>query len=478
MAESEERPSKIRKLNSPDESNEPLQGDSPSMGLSASQADHDEEDSKVNQVPSTTNDPPLSRNQLKKLRKREQWEAGKDYRKDKRRALHKEKQARKAEARREMNEKIAKGEIERPVVKQKGGPRRPIQTPVAFVLDCDFDELMTEKEIISLSAQITRCYSDNKSTPYRVHLAISSWGGVLKSRFENVLASNHLSWKGVKFYEGDFVAAGKDLDGIMRGRDGGRLVGALAPSTEEPKVTGVPALVPDALPVTSLTESEETLRDTKSFEPETATEAAASTIEAEIKAELITAVGVSELEAEVKPDQVLGDEGREVEAKKPEPSIVYLTADSDDTLSVLSPNTTYIIGGIVDKNRHKGICYKRAAERGIKTARLPIGEYMTMQSRSVLAVNHVFEIMLAWMETGDWGEAFLKVIPKRKEAKLRTNGRAQSATGGKVGKRGEGQSEDEESGGSEDESQSNDADGHEAASGKANIASPAQILES
>lgn len=44
---------------------------------------------------------------------------------------------------------------------------------------------------------------------------------------------------------------------------------------------------------------------------------------------------------------------------------------------------------------------------------------MTMQSRSVLATNHVVEIMLKWLDTADWGEAFLSVIPKRKEAKLR-----------------------------------------------------------
>jgi tRNA (guanine9-N1)-methyltransferase len=85
----------------------------------------------------------------------------------------------------------------------------------------------------------------------------------------------------------------------------------------------------------------------------------------------------------------------------------------------LSPYSTYIVGGLVDKNRHKGICYKIAKERGIKTAKLPIGEYLEMQSRKVLATNHVVEIMVRWLECGDWGEAFMKVIPKRKGVKLR-----------------------------------------------------------
>lgn len=37
---------------------------------------------------------------------------------------------------------------------------------------------------------------------------------------------------------------------------------------------------------------------------------------------------------------------------KPE-DIIYLTADTDDTLEVLETGKVYVIGGIVDRNRHK-----------------------------------------------------------------------------------------------------------------------------
>ena len=77
------------------------------------------------------------------------------------------------------------------------------------------------------------------------------------------------------------------------------------------------------------------------------------------------------------------------------------------------------MGGIVDRNRYKGICYKRAAENGIKTAKLPIGDYMQMNSRFVLTTNQVCEIMLRWLELRDWSEAFMQVMPKRKGGMLK-----------------------------------------------------------
>ncbi|VFQ88830.1 unnamed protein product [Cuscuta campestris] len=94
--------------------------------------------------------------------------------------------------------------------------------------------------------------------------------------------------------------------------------------------------------------------------------------------------------------------------------LVYLTADSENVLNEMDPKAVYIIGGLVDRNRWKGITMKKAVEQGIQTAKLPIGDYLKMSSSQVLTVNQVVEIILKFLEAKDWKDSFFQVIPQRK----------------------------------------------------------------
>ena len=303
--------------------------------------------------------PKLSKNQLKKQRRIEKWEAGREDRKVKRREKLKAKRHRKRDewAQNHPSEdedgdadfdadaatlttngtgmvkatKAKKVPLTRP-------PKYPdgTQLPVTFLFDCDFNDLMYEPELKSLGVQITRSYSDNRKSQFHAHMAMSSFGGKLQERFDGILAKQYTSWKNFPFFSENFVQVSEKAKVWMKGEQGGVIAGAL--------------------------------------------------------------------------NQEDGEEGE----------VVYLSAESDVTLERLKPNSIYIIGGLVDKNRHKGICYKRAMDRGIKTAKLPIGEFLQMKSRKVLATNHVIEIMLKWLECGDWGKSFLEVIPARKGGVLKT----------------------------------------------------------
>ena len=308
----------------------------------------------INQPASGVEVLPLSKNQQKKLKRDQEWEAGREARKAKRKEKVKEKKLQKRAAREEATYVVPQGPKNSPHVYKNlqsigtgsgtPKPRPSVQLPVTFIIDCGFDNLMNDKERKSLGSQITRSYSDNHKAPYQAYLAISSFGGHLKERFESVLSGNYRSWKSVQFLEADFVQAAERAKSWMLGEQGGKMAGVF-----------------------------------EKYDP---------------------------LEPINQDSAVKGE-------------IVYLSSDSPSVLTELRPYSTYIIGGLVDRNRHKGVCYKAAMGKGIKTAKLPIGDYMQMTSRFVLATNHVAEIMLRWLEVGDWGQAFLQVIPKRKGGTLK-----------------------------------------------------------
>lgn len=109
-------------------------------------------------------------------------------------------------------------------------------------------------------------------------------------------------------------------------------------------------------------------------------------------------------------------------------------------MKVIDPTKFYIIGGIVDHNRHKaqlqplpysppqGLTHERATKLGISTARLPIGEYLKVEGRKVLTVNQVFDILLQFLEHGDWLVALHNVIPQRKNPEPQIKASAENET--------------------------------------------------
>lgn len=361
MAE-EERPRKLPKLGHDDESTHEALG--PAMTGAVAPGDEMEHTSTgvggdlnpdlsvtageidaLNTVEATVDDntenadPKMSKKQLKRLRRKEKWDQDKDWRKNKR----KEQQARKKERRQRMIEEAreqggeeAVKELRKTWEGSKAKRQRSTQLPLAIVIDCGYDDLMLDKERISLASQLTRSYSENTRATWRSHLMFSSFNKLLKERFDTILAV-HKNWKGIKIIPEDFMHAADLAKSQMTSSRGGKLVGPFA----------------------------------------------------------------------------------ETDAKPEDGEVIYLSSDSPHTLTELKPYDTYIIGGLVDKNRHKGICHKHALEAGVKTAKLPIGDYIQMVSRQVLATNHVVDIMLKWLELGDWGEALMKVLPPRKGGKLK-----------------------------------------------------------
>lgn len=282
----------------------------------------------------------MSKNQLKKLRRAEAHHQKRMLQK----AQKKEKNIEKKERRRAMFEEAREKGGQEAVDKLRetfrGTKAKHVKStliPLTFVMDCGYDDLMSDRERISLAGQLTRSYSDNSRAKYNAHMMFSSFDKLLKVRFDTVLAT-HKNWKRVRLMQEDFVHASKLAKEQMTAPRGGQLVGPFAEQTD---------------------------------------------------------------------------------AKPEDGEIIYLSSDSENTLTELKPYSTYIVGALVDKNRHKAVCYKEAVAKGIKTAKLPIGQYIQMAHRPVLATNHVIEIMLQWLELRDWGKAFMKVIPMRKGGALR-----------------------------------------------------------
>ncbi|VEU21520.1 DEKNAAC102474 [Brettanomyces naardenensis] len=252
----------------------------------------------------------MSKHQWKKMVKRQRWVENKGKMKESRRERKKE---RNEERKRKIEDLKSKGEDYTELLRHKK-PRIEVEDQVStgakVIIDCAFDDLMLEKEVVSLSSQITRSYSENKGGHNRVELLVTSFDKRLKERFDNSLR-DYDKWneKQIQFVE-------DDLDKVLEGEDLSK--------------------------------------------------------------------------------------------------VIYLSADTDEKLEELKSGETYIVGGIVDKGRHKNLCKEKAERLGIQTKRLPIDECIKISGRKVLATSHVVELLIKWFKYRDWKEAFEDVLPPRK----------------------------------------------------------------
>ncbi|KAL4481077.1 hypothetical protein ABPG72_015032 [Tetrahymena utriculariae] len=106
----------------------------------------------------------------------------------------------------------------------------------------------------------------------------------------------------------------------------------------------------------------------------------------------------------------------------PKENLVYLTGDTDQDLNELDKQCAYIIGGLVDHNRLKNVTLNAATEQGIKVQRFPIQNYLKLEASSILACNHVFDIMVQRANGKSWNESLQTGIPVRKVVALIENG--------------------------------------------------------
>jgi tRNA (guanine9-N1)-methyltransferase len=275
---------------------------------------------------------PISKNQLKKMKRQEEWkqkmEKIKAYKKEKK----KEKKRLKREEREKeelLNPKITetKKEINKDIPfksrKQiKEEFKEKCKNGMRVIIDCDFEHLMDERCIKSMVRQIVDLYSINKysTNPFRVILY-----GVGKQIKEGLEKSDYKNWIGIEIYfKEDYPNFDKFIEDILYKDD------------------------------------KRPMKDIKY-------------------------------------------------------NIYYLSADSENNIENIDKNSTYIIGGIVDRNKYKGLSLNKAKELGINHGKFPIGEYLKLQSSQVLTTNHTFHILNEFSIRHDWKEAFVSIIPKRKQ---------------------------------------------------------------
>eukprot|EP00916_Digyalum_oweni_P024449 GHVL01040386.1.p1 GENE.GHVL01040386.1~~GHVL01040386.1.p1 ORF type:complete len:163 (-),score=31.08 GHVL01040386.1:104-592(-) len=103
--------------------------------------------------------------------------------------------------------------------------------------------------------------------------------------------------------------------------------------------------------------------------------------------------------------------------------IVCLTPDAEEDLDTFDNDKVYVIGGLVDRTIMKCETMEQANQVGeIVLRKLPFKKYVPVHQSTVLNINTVVEVMVAWLQTKDWVASLTKCIPQRKQSTMGRKG--------------------------------------------------------
>ena len=96
----------------------------------------------------------------------------------------------------------------------------------------------------------------------------------------------------------------------------------------------------------------------------------------------------------------------------PDTKVVVMSPDAEEPLTTVDVDTTYIIGGLVDRTVQKGVTAKFAESAAWPARRLPLKESLGFSA--VLNVNDVVGALLLVHSGATWEEALEEVVPQRR----------------------------------------------------------------
>lgn len=381
--------------------------------------------------PTTTNEPLISKNQLKKAlkrqRKEEYWATKKQEKKEEKRQRNEsENKLSSTPSESESNDKssnhptIMSNRNESAIAKKQSKKSNQLEEFIRkcnqnfnVIIDCAFEDIHTEKAFKSMCQQVMFCYGFNRTHSHPVHIYVT--GSSIhqsKETFNNLPTIATSS--SLETIQNEFINESTASNTLVNPSKGH----SLSSEKTTQKVFQHLAKCSSHNWVAFHEHAESYLalpQFTIERQNSSSSSSSCSLINNSDSSLINNSCSDTITSSDTKNQNANSATTTDHSSITATKQLVYLTSDATETLETLDPNCAYIIGGIVDRNSHKGITYEKAMTQGIRCAKLPIKEHVRMAATHVLTINHVFEILLTYSATQSWSESLKSVLPERKE---------------------------------------------------------------